>query len=69
MQAVECCNQGIVFRRAIAQEHDVDRSRPQGLQAVGKVGATTGNPQAGLAAKSEEFRAKGQEIYQPAAAE
>jgi len=42
-QITQSFNQVIVIGRAIAQEHDIGRSRPQGLQAVGKFTTAAGN--------------------------
>jgi hypothetical protein len=52
VQVTQSFNQVIVIGRAIAQEQNVSRRRPQSLQAVGKFAPAAGDFQARLPAKS-----------------
>jgi hypothetical protein len=52
VQVTQSFNQVIVIGRAIAQEQNVSRRRPQSLQTVGKFAPAAGDFQARLSAKS-----------------
>jgi hypothetical protein len=51
VQNTEGINELVATGGPVAEEHNVDRGRPQGSQAIGALAAATGNLHASLAAK------------------